>query len=357
MAHTLCTFNVNNLFVRYRFGKTFPGDVSKKSAVTNPDEGYLPMYSKGAFELFNPVQRELAAQAISAGSQGPPDILCLQEVESLIALRTFNEEELKSHYKYAVLVDSRDFRQIDVGILTNLEILGVRTHVDDKDPQAPNPKIDPWQFSRDCLEVELALNKSGTRRLALFINHFKSKFVDPRKAKTPKQKAAARAKDDAYRKRQAQAVRRIVRERFPAQEFDRALFAVIGDLNDEADSDPLRPIVKQAGLVNALERIPAPVDRWTNWFRSQNSVSEIDHILFSPALDKATQGSIPYIERRGISFKGTLAGGGISPKQTRFYRVDNDPAPVSVDFGFKRFSGVTPKDYASDHCPVFVVVP
>ena len=54
MPHTLCTFNVNNLFVRYRFGTTFPGDVSGKSAVTNPALGYLPMYDPDLFELFNP---------------------------------------------------------------------------------------------------------------------------------------------------------------------------------------------------------------------------------------------------------------------------------------------------------------
>jgi hypothetical protein len=37
---TLCTFNANNLFVRYRFGQTFPGDMSGKSAVTAPSLGY-----------------------------------------------------------------------------------------------------------------------------------------------------------------------------------------------------------------------------------------------------------------------------------------------------------------------------
>jgi hypothetical protein len=65
MAHTVCTFNVNNLFVRYRFAATFPGDVSGKSAVEDPAQGYLPMYNPTAFELFNPVQRDLAARAIS----------------------------------------------------------------------------------------------------------------------------------------------------------------------------------------------------------------------------------------------------------------------------------------------------
>ena len=51
MAVTLCTFNVNNLCVRYRFAETFPGDASKKSAVSDPAEGYLPMYNQAAFQL------------------------------------------------------------------------------------------------------------------------------------------------------------------------------------------------------------------------------------------------------------------------------------------------------------------
>jgi hypothetical protein len=89
VAITLCTFNVNNLFVRYRFGDTFPGDQSHKSAVTDPADGYLPMYNQAAFKLFNPTQRDLAAQAITQDGAGYPDIICLQEVESLIALRSF----------------------------------------------------------------------------------------------------------------------------------------------------------------------------------------------------------------------------------------------------------------------------
>jgi hypothetical protein len=52
MATTLCTFNANNLFVRYRFGQTFPGDMSGKSAVNEPALGYLPMYDPDMFDLF-----------------------------------------------------------------------------------------------------------------------------------------------------------------------------------------------------------------------------------------------------------------------------------------------------------------
>ena len=57
MAHTICTFNVNNLYVRYKFGQTFPGDMSEKSLVEDPQFGYLPIYKPELFDLFNPTQR------------------------------------------------------------------------------------------------------------------------------------------------------------------------------------------------------------------------------------------------------------------------------------------------------------
>jgi hypothetical protein len=43
-----------------------------------------------------------------------------------------------------------------VGVRTNPEILGARSHVDDLDPK-PDDSKRPFLFSRDCFEVELAL--------------------------------------------------------------------------------------------------------------------------------------------------------------------------------------------------------
>ena len=107
---TICTFNANNLFVRYHFGRTFPGDLTGKSAIENPATGYLPIYDPALFELFNPTQRKLAARAITNDGNDFPDTICFQEIESLIALRKFNEELLEEKYPYALLIDSRDFR-------------------------------------------------------------------------------------------------------------------------------------------------------------------------------------------------------------------------------------------------------
>jgi len=70
-------------------------------------------------------------------------------VESLIALRVFNEQFFKSTYPYALVIDSRDLRQIDVGVLSKYPIIDVRSHADDK--KGDNEYI----FSQDCLEARL----------------------------------------------------------------------------------------------------------------------------------------------------------------------------------------------------------
>ena len=137
------------------------------------------------------------------------------------------------------------------------------------------------------------------------------------------------------------------------QEF----FAVIGDLNDEPLSAPLKPLVSDAGLIDALARFPKVEDRWTHWFKSENTVSQLDHILLSPALNAATTGKQPRIERRGIGFSRILADGGPGPRLTHFHRMDDDPNPINLDFRFPRFTNLTPEHFASDHCPVFLQVP
>jgi endonuclease/exonuclease/phosphatase family metal-dependent hydrolase len=345
MAHTICTFNVNNLFVRYRFGRRFPGDRTAASLIEDEAWGYLPVYDPDLMTLFNPEQRELAARALTNDETDLPDIVCLQEVESLLALRRFNEENLQRQYRYALLIDSRDFRQIDVGILSNLEILDIRTHVDDLDPQPDSP-TNPWLFSRDCVEIEVAL--TGNRQLSLFVNHLKSKY-----AETPEERVRA----DGLRRRQSERIKGLLRERFPGNRYTSAWFAVLGDLNDEPLSDPVKPITDEADLSNVIERVPDVRDRWTHWYRSENDVSQLDYILVSPALDAATAGAIPRIERRGISFSRILTDGGTGPTQTDLHSVDGDSDPDRISFRFPRFPEVSPTSYASDHCPVFFEVP
>jgi endonuclease/exonuclease/phosphatase family metal-dependent hydrolase len=339
----LCNFNINNLFVRYKFGRTFPGDMSKKSLVEDERFGYLPMYQKGSFEIFNEEQRNLAALALTRGGKTYPDVICLQEVESMIALRAFNEQFLKSAYPYSLVIDSHDLRQIDVGILSMYPIVNIRTHMDDKDND------NEYVFSRDCLEATIQLKKDT--ELTLFINHFKSKLVQ---GKTAAERQHATERANMKRKKQAESVKNIVKKRFAGSEFSKRYFAVLGDFNDMPQSKLLVPIVKNAGLIDALASKIDAGDRWTHYYKSEGSVSQLDHILLSPALAKKLK-SVE-IERRGIGFKSLSKKDSsvVFPQIAKLKRSDNDKYPLSVDFQFKRFKNVSIDNVSSDHCPVFL---
>jgi endonuclease/exonuclease/phosphatase family metal-dependent hydrolase len=337
-------YNVNNLFLRYRFGTTYPGDMSGASAGSDPSWGFLPINNPGMFEPFNPEQTALAAQVLS--ENGLPDILCLCEVESLQALRLFNDFFLGSHYPYALLVDSYDFRQIDVGILSTKEILAVRTHVDDLDP------VGRRLFSRDCLEVTIGLNPSGSRRLYLFINHLKSKF-------TSTDNPAETERSDRRRFEQAQAVVQILHNRFSPYYFNRSRFIVLGDLNDQPLSPWIAPLVQDASLYNTVDGLPEN-ERWTHLYKSRNRASQLDYMLLSPALaeDLLQRSLQPVINRRGLGFDGYYASGNRRPQTTRIFLSEDDPNPRRINFGFPRFDLVEQTgQHASDHCPIYLELP
>jgi endonuclease/exonuclease/phosphatase family metal-dependent hydrolase len=227
------------------------------------------------FKIFDEEQRMLAASAIwDSASQSWPDILCLQEVESLLAARTFAEDYLGNAYPHAILIDGYDLRQIDVAVLSRYPIVHVRSFVHEIDPSATDHGR---LFSRDCLEVDILLPDGNT--LTVFNNHFKSKLVMER---DPAKKAAQSAAATAKRKRQAQRVMQIVRQRFAGVAFDQALFAVVGDLNDQPGSDALKPLLtNSSGLENVLNRLPKEL-RWTDYYKGGGDVSQLDYLLTSP---------------------------------------------------------------------------
>ncbi|NTV00888.1 MAG: hypothetical protein HGA55_07195, partial [Methanoregulaceae archaeon] len=289
------------------------------------------------FEPLGRAKRTLAAEAIIGDLGRYPDILCLQEVESLPALRRFNEDYLRAAYSSAFLVESHDTRRIHTGVLSKRPLRRIRSHLDIPDRRGT------FLFSRDCLEIDIKVDTGQGETLTLLINHFKSGLES--EAHVLKEAAS-------LRERQAEGVVEILRERFPGPAFDTALFAVIGDLNDDPDSEVLRPLTRESGLVDALERITDQRARWTYWLRKKNSVFPYDQILLSPRLDEISQSSRPRIEKRGIGFRRYVKKKLQGPKRV-YLPQPGRREPGRIDFQFDRFPEVTPKVEASDHCPVF----
>ena len=231
------------------------------------------------------------------------DVLCINEVESRLVLDYFNADRLDRRYPYNILIDGKtDPRGIDVGIYSKHPIGTVRTNIFATDEEGTAI------FSRDCLEVEIVTDRGSVHLLA---NHLKSKYRG----------------GDGRRKAQAQKVRHILEERY---DLKTQRIAVLGDLNDTPNSDPLSPLTGMAGLSDVLaSSVGPPADcRWT--YRFENEFNQIDYILVSKPLAVAMTGA--GVERRGM------------PPET----LDGSNA------GVRPFRGITSwRDAGSDHAAVF----
>lgn len=209
------------------------------------------------------------------------DILCIIEVENRLVLKEFNSQRLGRKYKYNMVIDGNDMRQIDVGIYSKFPIGNIRTNIFDKTGRART-------FSRDCLEVEIELKNDET--IKILVNHFKSKS------------GRNQVKNDARRLTQAQRVREILEERY---DLDNENVIIAGDLNDTSDRDPLRPLFSLNNLNDVLEEKFTDIKkRWTYHYKK---IEQIDFLMVSDPLKQRLKNA--GVERRGIANLKKFSGG------------------------------------------------
>lgn len=292
-AITIATFNCENLFLRYKFN-------SRADASAAVENGFIIDVKK--FDTVLEKERDITAAAIL---ELKADIIALQEVESMDALKAFNARFLDGVYKYKVMIDGNDPRLIDVAILSKIPLDHIQTHQFRRSGNS-------YVFSRDCLEVTFTVNG---KPLTLFVNHFKS-MLEGREESMPR------------RVIQAKEVVRILKEKYGSDpsRFD---WIVLGDLNDYEPSAAIDVLEKTGWMENVLMRLPEE-DRWTHCYRKE--CRQIDYIFFSSSLAKRNATAKPVIVRKGLSLN-----------------VKNYTGP--------RFKGVgNDRPHASDHCPVGIKV-
>ncbi len=204
-----------------------------------------------------------------------PDILLCVEVENRPTLQRFNDQVLKTQFErgfpHAMVIDGNDDRGIDVGVLSRYPINGMRSHVDDRNPNGERT------FSRDCPEyvVQLAPGKA----IVVLPNHFKSRRGGNGGPVQERRLAQACA---------ASAIASRAQEMSP--------FVLLGgDLNDTPDSPALQPLW-ETGFVDVLDHASYPADR-PGTYGTGRAGDKIDYLLMSPALRARLQHT--GIERRG----------------------------------------------------------
>ncbi len=328
MKLRVTAFNCENLFGRYRFLDRPPGQ--------QPTDFWrdIQIFDVIAFEpgrsnKLKPkpiaeAQRKNTAAAILAAK---PDILAVCEVENLTTLRLFNAIYLGNYFDRLVVMDGNDPRGIDVGLLLRkglkADIASIRTHADDAAAGGYLPttnmldmagRVGKASFSRDCLEVDVDV---GGRALTFLVNHFKA------------QETKADGSDPTTAKRRGQAERvALIAKRARAAG---RLPIVMGDLNKDIAApqydESISPVAKSTVFVNPVKQLPA-TERWTHFFESRKSVSQLDYIL----PDKGLVGAIDSVD---------IFRGGLSPRCKQF----TGPRVGTIDA-----DGLE----ASDHCALSV---
>lgn len=294
------TFNVENLFARFRF----KAGLSEEEIESAVEDGWKVDQTK--FDISEEEDKEITAGAIGAIDA---DVLALQEIENLDVLKRFNTRYLDGKYRYKLLVDGNDPRRIDVGVLSRYPFAAIRTHQFLRTPDGS-----AWVFSRDCLEVDVELD-SGTR-LPVFVNHFKS-MIGGRDATMDR------------RKLQSQTMKKILEDRFGPSVGEHK-FVVLGDLNDYIPSPGLEPLLDPPWLEDVVRERMDAENAWSHYYNGGGDYRQLDYILLSQSLAHANPNAVPVIERRGLPLRAVRAG------PDRFAGVGQD------------------KPKASDHCPVAI---
>jgi endonuclease/exonuclease/phosphatase family metal-dependent hydrolase len=294
------TFNVENLFARFRF----QNDVAPEEVLV---DGWAA--DKTKFISFSQDRRTTTAMALAA-MQG--DIVGLQEVESLDTLRRFLREFRQRFqgldYPYQLLIDGFDHRLIDVAVISRYPIDCIRTHQFDRTDKGE------FIYTRDCLEVDFRLPTG--KILPFYVSHFKS--MDG-------------GRDYTMHKRRIQATRvvEILQERF-GPDPGAADWIVVGDFNDYMPSDGLASLLEQPWLENVVERLP-PNDRWTHYYARGDEYRQFDYILLSRALAEKNPNALPTIERRGMPKRATKCCDDRFPGIGHRYPKASDHCPVVIE--------------------------
>ncbi|TKT80081.1 endonuclease/exonuclease/phosphatase family protein [Aquamicrobium sp. LC103] len=367
MSLRLATFNVENLMNRFDFSG-YRNELQQDRVLALydiKDEAHYRLLESARMISHTDDTRQHSALAIAATGA---DILCLQEVDNVEALKAFEYgylfKMIGEGYRQKYTTAGNDSRGIDVAVMMRdethhgqkIEFVRMQSHAHVTfadfgllSPELAATGVEPHQriFRRDCLEIDV---KIDGKPLTIYTVHFKS--MGGQRNGLPGREASM-----PLRIAEASAVRRIIENRFGTEHAANKRWVICGDFNDYRErivisgggAEGLRfdPAQEAQSCVNVLtaggfcenivERRPE-MDRWTLYHTrgpQERHLCQLDYILVSAALARTNAAAIPDIIRNGQPYRTPFPPG---QEVERYPRV-----------GWDR-----PK--ASDHCPVAVTL-
>lgn len=367
MSIRIATFNVENLMNRFDFSG-FRNQLNQDRSLALyhiRDEAEYRLLEQARAIAHTDDTRQLTALAIA---ETRADIICMQEVDNLEALKAFEYGYLfkmvGEGYRQKYTATGNDSRGIDVAVMMReqthhgqpIEFVRMTSHAGVTfeefglhTPELETLGIQAYEriFRRDCLEIDVTI---AGKPLTIYAVHFKSMGG-------PRDNIPGRDATMPVRVAEARATRRIIENRFGKDFAAGKRWVVCGDFNDyrerlviggnDVDGYTFTPVDEPASCldvlladgfaVNVVERRPV-FDRWTLYHTrgpKERHLCQLDYVLLSPALATSNGAAVPDIIRRG------------QPWRTLF------PPGQEVD-RYPRAGWDRPK--ASDHCPVAVTL-
>ena len=220
------------------------------------------------------------------------DIVTLEEVENIAALRDFNERFLGGRYDVH-LIEGNDERGIDVAFLVKKDLpfsVEQRSHKDETwiDPVlGGGPRT---LFSRDLTSLVVRAPGKAQPLFVLFGTHYKSK----------RDRDGGDPGSNILRGAQVRRTAEII-SRYRAEFGADVPVMLAGDFNGEVSKDAeFRPLFEAAGLVDSFDASPNPPsekDRITHTFHPKGGPThygQMDAVLVSKALRGAVKKAEAY---------------------------------------------------------------
>ena len=341
MSLRLATFNVENLMNRFDFSG-YRNQLNEDRTLALFDiqsEAEYKMLEQARAIAQSDDTRQLTALAIAATRA---DIICMQEVDNIEALKAFEYGYLfkmvGQGYRQKYTTSGNDSRGIDVAVMMRnetaqgqpIEFVRMTSHayvtfeqfgLHTPELAALGNQANERIFRRDCLEVDVTV---GGVPLTLYLVHFKSmgsprNGLDGREATMP------------VRIAEAQAVRRIIEERFGKDHAADKRWAICGDMNDyrqrvkiagdAIDGYRFEVINENQSCINVLtaggfcenvvERRPE-MDRWSFYHTrgpEERHLCQLDYILLSKGLAASNATAVPDIIRNGQPWRTIFPAG------------------------------------------------